>query len=97
MEKVPGVISLLAGKPNPATFPFTSLDFTVRSPVDPSKEVKYTLEGKELADGLQYANTDGLPKLCQWVYELQEKSHGRKKDDSWRVTVGAGAQDLIYI
>ena len=30
------------------------------------------------------------------MYGLQEHSHGRKRSEGWRVTIGTGAQDLIY-
>ncbi|KAF8895976.1 hypothetical protein BD779DRAFT_1493256, partial [Infundibulicybe gibba] len=60
----PGVISLLAGNPNPSTFPFTSLSFSARSPTDPTKETSLKIEGPELAEGLQYGDTTGLEKLC---------------------------------
>lgn len=96
LEKKPGVISLLAGKPNPDTFPFTSLSFTARSPDDPAKEDSYTISGAALSQGLQYSDTSGLPQLIDWLTGLQEVSHGRKKGEGWRLSVGSGSQDVIY-
>ncbi|KAH9942752.1 PLP-dependent transferase [Amylocystis lapponica] len=97
LEQRPGVISLLAGKPNAATFPITSLQFTARNPNAPdADDIKIELTDDELATGLQYSLTSGLPDLCEWVYALQEFSHGRKKGEGWRVSIGAGSQDLIY-
>lgn len=96
LEARPGVISLLAGKPNATTFPFTSIKLTARSPTDPSREIETEVNGKALAEGLQYGPTAGLPSLCEWVYELQEREHGRKKGEGWRVSIGAGSQDVIY-
>lgn len=96
LESRPGLISLLAGKPNPLTFPFTSLSFTARSPTDPSQEISLSLTPEELAEGLQYSATSGLPEFCNWLTGLQEHSHGRKRGEGWRVTVGSGSQDLIY-
>lgn len=90
------MISLLAGKPNATTFPFTSIKLTARSPTDPSREIETEVNGKALAEGLQYGPTAGLPSLCEWVYELQEREHGRKKGEGWRVSIGAGSQDVIY-
>ncbi|KAG5644173.1 hypothetical protein DXG03_009014 [Asterophora parasitica] len=93
-EHVPGMISLLAGKPNPETFPFESLAISARSP---TKELlNLTLDGEELAEGLQYGITPGLPSLVRWIHGLQEITHGRKANEDWGITIGAGSQDLIY-
>ncbi|OBZ66192.1 hypothetical protein A0H81_13800 [Grifola frondosa] len=96
LESRPGLISLLAGKPNATTFPLTSLQLTSRSPKDSSKEITTEITGSALAEGLQYGPTAGLPKLCEWVYGLQEIEHGRKKGEGWRVSIGSGSQDVIY-
>ncbi|THH31490.1 hypothetical protein EUX98_g2696 [Antrodiella citrinella] len=98
LEAKPGLISLLAGKPNASTFPLTSVTLTSHSPTDPEKRTLITTEisGKELAEGLQYGPTAGLPSLVGWVYGLQEKVHGRKKGEGWGVTIGGGSQDVIY-
>ncbi|KAF8591220.1 PLP-dependent transferase [Ramaria rubella] len=77
------MISLLAGKPNPATFPFTSISFTARSPTEPSTEVTYDITGDSLSTALQYGDTKGLSGLIEWVTGLQEYFHGRKKSDDW--------------
>ena len=96
LEATPGVLSLLAGKPNPITFPFTSLNFTARSPTDPSKEVPVALSPGELAKGLQYSETGGISELRAWLDVLQQKVHGRNANgEGWRITVGSGSQDLI--
>ncbi|RDB28693.1 Aminotransferase tdiD [Hypsizygus marmoreus] len=94
LEETPGIISLLAGKPNPDTFPFTSLTFTARSPQN--EEMILKLEGEELVEGLQYGSTTGLKQLVDWVVGLQEFSHGRKRGEGWGLTMGSGSQDLIY-
>ncbi|KAG7451388.1 PLP-dependent transferase [Guyanagaster necrorhizus] len=96
LEATPGIISLLAGKPNAATFPFTSLSFTVRSPIDPSRDVPVDLSQDELAEGLQYCETAGVPQLRNWLTGLQENIHGRQQGEGWRLSVGSGSQDLIY-
>ena len=90
------MISLLAGKPNSATFPLTALTLKSRSPTDPSVEVATEISGAALAEGLQYGPTAGLPGLTGWVYGLQEREHGRKKGEGWRITIGSGSQDLIH-
>ncbi|OJA19236.1 hypothetical protein AZE42_13310, partial [Rhizopogon vesiculosus] len=96
LEKKPGVISLLAGKPSDAMFPFKSFSFTIASPTDPSQEQSISLSGKDLSVGLQYCDTAGIPRLIEWFMGLQERSHGRKSGEGWRLTIGAGSQDLIY-
>lgn len=90
------MISLLAGKPNSATFPLTSVTIKSRSPTDPSAEVTTEINGKALAEGLQYGPTAGLPDLSEWVYGLQEREHGRKKGEGWRLSIGSGSQDVIH-
>lgn len=95
LEATPGVLSLLAGKPNPTTFPFTSLNFTVRSPTQPGEDISVALTEEELAKGLQYSETCGIPTLCGWINELQSRVHGRHQGEGWRLTVGSGSQDLI--
>ena len=96
LESRPGLISLLAGKPNATTFPLTSIQLTSRSPADPSQEIKTEIDSVTLAEGLQYGPTAGLPCLIDWVYGLQEQVHGRKKGEGWRVSIGSGSQDVIY-
>ncbi|EIM91560.1 PLP-dependent transferase [Stereum hirsutum FP-91666 SS1] len=104
LERTPGVISLLAGKPNASTFPFTSLSFTARAPPSPNanaqdtpKEHSITLTADELNEGLQYGSTSGLEGINDWLTELQESEHGRKREgEGWRLSVTAGSQDGIY-
>ncbi|KAF8972143.1 PLP-dependent transferase [Flammula alnicola] len=96
LEKTPGVISLLAGKPNASTFPFTSLSFKARSPGKPDEETTLMVDGADLAQGLQYGDTAGLKQLLDWIFRLQELNHGRKKDEGWRISIGSGSQDLIF-
>ena len=96
LEKTPGLISLLAGKPNPTTFPFTELSFKTRSPTNPDEEISLTVDGDELKQGLQYSDTAGTKPLIDWLFGLQERFHDRKRGEGWRISVGSGSQDLIY-
>ena len=96
LETTPGIISLLAGKPNPDTFPFTSFCFSARSPINPKEDTVLTIEGTELAQALQYGPTAGEKQLVNWIEGLQKFSHGRKENEGWRVSIGAGSQDLIF-
>ncbi|KIK63939.1 hypothetical protein GYMLUDRAFT_40149 [Collybiopsis luxurians FD-317 M1] len=104
LEDEPGIISLLSGKPNESTFPFLSLTFTAKDPASSTSERVITIPQSQLAVGLQYTDTAGIPDLIKWVIGLQEKVHGRKHGRSgvhegtegWRVSIGSGSQDLIY-
>ncbi|KIK69758.1 hypothetical protein GYMLUDRAFT_150603 [Collybiopsis luxurians FD-317 M1] len=97
-ESKPGMISMLAGKPNPDVFPFASLTMKVRSPnskID-STLTDLCLDGEELAVALQYGATAGTAELVQWLTSLTCHLHSCQSDERWRVTVGAGSQDLLY-
>ncbi|KAM5532604.1 hypothetical protein V8D89_013730 [Ganoderma adspersum] len=91
----PGLISLLAGKPNADTFPITSLQFTLRDPIS-KEEVPIALTEAELTRSLQYSASKGIPELLDWLIGLQEHSHGRKRGEGWDLTFGTGSSDLIY-
>ncbi|EPQ56597.1 PLP-dependent transferase [Gloeophyllum trabeum ATCC 11539] len=95
LETTPGLISLLAGKPNGSTFPFTSFQYSVRSPVDPSQEQTIRLDGAQLSESLQYGRSAGQADLLEWAYGLQEYAHGRRRGEGWRISVGNGSQDMI--
>ncbi|KIK60485.1 hypothetical protein GYMLUDRAFT_167942 [Collybiopsis luxurians FD-317 M1] len=103
LEKKPGVISLLAGKPNSSTFPFTSLSFTAKDPTSESAETTISIPQAQLAPGLQYSDTAGIPDLLAWLTGLQERIHGRnggsgsagENPEGWRISIGTGSQDLI--
>jgi len=94
------VISLLAGKPNAALFPFTSVQFTAPSGADSdgsaSEQTLFKVDDDVLAMGLQYAPTSGIPPMVEWLTEFQEQEHARRRSEGWRVSVTAGSQDAIY-
>ncbi|TFL05043.1 PLP-dependent transferase [Pterulicium gracile] len=94
---IPKPISLLAGKPNPAMFPFAgSMSWTSRDPHNPEKIETLTMDEDLLKLGLNYSETPGLLQMRQFLEEMQEDEHGRlKEEEGWRVTVGPGSQDLI--
>jgi tryptophan aminotransferase len=94
LESRPGMISLLAGKPNAASFPFTSLSFTARDPRS-GEESALQIAPENLSAGLQYGPTAGFPPFVEWLVGLQEREHGRHRSEGWRVSVGVGSQDLI--
>lgn len=89
------MISLLAGKPNADTYPITSLQFTLRDPVT-DQEVPIALTEQELARGLQYSGSAGIPEFIDWLFGLQEACHGRKRGEGWDLCFGTGSSDLLY-
>jgi tryptophan aminotransferase len=94
MEKAPGMISLLAGKPNSSTFPISSVTFTTTHPFGDSVDI--TLDGPALEQALNYNMISGIPELVEWTTGLQERAHRRGRNEGWRVSLGVGSQDLIY-
>lgn len=99
LELEPGVISLLAGKPNPTTFPITSISFKARNPLsaDGLQEDDFTLTPEEVSTALQYNFVAGVPTLVNWVTKLQAFEHKHDVDPAtWTVSIGSGGQDLLY-
>ncbi|EJD49564.1 TdiD protein [Auricularia subglabra TFB-10046 SS5] len=99
LELEPGVISLLAGKPNPTTFPITGISFKARSPLSPggAEEEDFELTPRQVSTALQYNFVAGVPDMVNWVTELQSHEHKQPVDPArWTVTIGSGGQDLIY-
>ncbi|KAF9885521.1 hypothetical protein FE257_012849 [Aspergillus nanangensis] len=91
LEAVPGMLSLVAGKPNPATFPVTEMTLTLRG----SNE-KIVLDESDLSQGLQYGLPGGNPELIRWFEGLQRRVHGLGEDASWSCCIGNGSQELIH-
>jgi len=77
-------------------FPFESFSFTITDPSHSSQSIPVSLTGTDLSAGLQYGPTAGLPRLNEWFIGLQERTHGRKRSEGWRLTIGNGSQDVIY-
>ena len=84
--KVPGMISLGGGMPNPKTFPFAKVS------VETVEGQKIDLQGEQLVSALQYSATPGLPDLLDFLTQLQEREHGPQAS-SHAVTVTTGSQD----
>ncbi|PWZ00463.1 PLP-dependent transferase [Testicularia cyperi] len=105
-ELIPGMLSLLAGKPNPSTFPLESITFKLK-PEAESGPQELTVSGEDLNTALQYGTSRGIPKFVDWIIDLQAHMHrreivtpGSKLDGiagrtPWRVTTGNGSQDLL--
>jgi tryptophan aminotransferase len=105
VEATPGMLSLLAGKPNTATFPFSNIALTLK-PVGEQEATTLSISGQDLEVGLQYGQTWGLPRLVEWLVQWQSRFHGRaiirnqteyKQDGRypWRLSIGNGSQDLL--
>ncbi|WVO15334.1 hypothetical protein L204_102990 [Cryptococcus depauperatus] len=101
----PNVVSFIltpfsAGRPSPETFPFSSITLSLKSPLGLSGSANtvpelVTIEGPDLDTALQYGLPAGLPKLCNWLADLQ--SHVHKKDkNEFAISLGSGSQDLMY-
>ncbi|KAJ7816169.1 pyridoxal phosphate-dependent transferase [Mycena leptocephala] len=103
LESVPGMLSLLAGKPNPTTFPFESITMNLKpglagmpASTGDDNPFNITMKGEELNEALQYNATPGVARFINWLREFQTLIHRRVPDESWNVIVGPGSQDLIY-
>ncbi|KAF6755774.1 TdiD protein [Ephemerocybe angulata] len=97
-ESNPGLLSLLAGKPHPDTFPFEYIHLGVRSPGAAGEQVtkELTIKDEELHVAMQYGMTAGEKELRDWLTTLTERVHSRGPNEGWRVSIGAGSQDLLY-
>lgn len=104
LEATPGMISMLAGKPNPDTFPFQSISVTLKSlapnnsdgsPIVP--EV-LTIADQDLDEALQYGPTCGINSFVSWITGLQQLSHrrGDPREENWKTSIGSGSQELMY-
>ncbi|KAK4140472.1 aminotransferase [Dichotomopilus funicola] len=91
LESIPGMISLVAGKPNPQTFPFAKISVTLDGP----EEKTLVLDQKALSEALQYGLPAGHPPLLKWFEGLQQAVHGVTGGD-WMCCVGNGSQELIH-
>lgn len=97
-ESKPGMLSMLAGKPHPQTFPFEYIQLGVRSPGSaPGESVKdLRIDDEYLDAALQYGLTSGYPELVEWITKLVQRVHSRNVGEGWRVSIGPGSQDLLY-
>lgn len=106
LEKNPGMISFLAGKPNPDRFPFDSITVQLKpsaiSSADPSTgaPTKLVLDGKTLERVLQYGSTNGDPLFDEALNEIVSVVHGRTRHDgtpagNFDIAIGTGSQDLL--
>lgn len=79
----PGVLGMTGGFPNPATFQTEVLD-----------EIAARLIRDEPAVALQYAPSEGLPSVREFLLERQEQLHGRRPEPG-ELTVTSGGMECI--
>ncbi|OJD14341.1 hypothetical protein AJ78_05306 [Emergomyces pasteurianus Ep9510] len=92
LESLPGMISLVAGKPDPETFPFAKISMSLKG----SDETIIVLEESLLKEALQYGLPGGNAELIQWFKGLQMRVHGLHEANDWDCCVGNGSQELIH-
>ncbi|KAI9265315.1 pyridoxal phosphate-dependent transferase [Helicostylum pulchrum] len=81
------VISLGAGQPNPATFPFAGMTVTLKT------GEKIEIDSELFNRALSYDLTGGEPLLNEWLCELQRVEH--KPPVKFSLSIGSGSQDLL--
>ncbi|KAG2236974.1 pyridoxal phosphate-dependent transferase [Thamnidium elegans] len=81
------VISLGAGQPNPATFPFAGMTVTLKT------GEKIEIDTELFNRALSYDLTGGEPLLNEWLCELQRVEH--KPPVKFSLSIGSGSQDLL--
>ena len=77
----PGILNFAGGLPSPETFP-----------VDAMREACATVLGKDSAvakPSLQYASSEGLPELRQWVADEMARQGARISPDQVLITTGS--------
>ncbi|KAF9429111.1 hypothetical protein BGZ76_001798 [Entomortierella beljakovae] len=87
LTKIPGMISLGAGAPNPDLFPFEGISISLKT----GETLK--IDQKVLGESLSYGPSDGIPQLNSWLHELQKIQHSPPRD--FVVSIGTGSQDLV--
>ncbi|WVQ81374.1 hypothetical protein IAT38_003498 [Cryptococcus sp. DSM 104549] len=97
----PGIVSFLAGRPNPSTFPFDSITLNLKPPLGVPESANslpesVVIDGEDLNASLQYGPSPGLHKFTNLLADVQSHVHGRKRDGTWAISCGSGSQDLMY-
>ncbi|CAO3619078.1 unnamed protein product [Cunninghamella echinulata] len=83
----PGMISLGAGNPNPDTFPYASMQLTLKN----GETIQ--VDDEAFRKCLNYDLTSGFSPLNNWLKGLQQTEHKPKVDIG--LSIGVGSQDLI--
>ncbi|KAL4990755.1 pyridoxal phosphate-dependent transferase [Aspergillus falconensis] len=94
LEALPGMISLVAGKPSPETFPIAEIAISLKGA--PAGKDRIVVDGEELNQALQYGLPRGHAGLIQWFETLQKRVHGLDEEGGWACCIGNGSQELIH-
>lgn len=91
LVKIPGMLSLGGGRPNPETFPFECMSLTLKG------GKKLEIDSKELNDAMQYSPTPGMPKLVDTLISLQRHIHKPPElaDNNIALAVTTGSQEAL--
>ena len=81
----PGALSMSGGFPNPATFPTDDLD-----------EIVARLLRDEPGVALQYAPSEGIPSVREYLLDRQEHLQGRRPEPA-ELTVTSGGMECIAL
>ena len=81
----PGALSMAGGFPNPATFPTADLD-----------EIVARLLRDEPGVALQYAPSEGIPSVREYLIDRQEQQQGRRPEPA-ELTVTSGGMECIAL
>ena len=90
LMRLPGMISLGGGYPNPDTFVFARVEVGFK------QGAKIVLEGQELVAASQYGPTDGQPELVQGLLDWHRSKDGVKLEPS-QILVLNGSQEGLFI
>ncbi len=77
----PGVLSLMGGFPNPATFPADALDDLVAA-----------LLRDDPAGALQYAPVEGIPSVREFLLDRHERLEGRRPETAELIVTSGGME-----
>eukprot|EP01096_Ripella_sp_DP13-Kostka_P000346 TRINITY_DN10404_c0_g1_i1.p1 TRINITY_DN10404_c0_g1~~TRINITY_DN10404_c0_g1_i1.p1 ORF type:complete len:458 (-),score=164.35 TRINITY_DN10404_c0_g1_i1:6-1304(-) len=100
--KIPGIISLGGGFPNPAVFPLNGLEFGLNlDPSQPESFEKVSISRDLMTASLQYSSSFGFPELVSELKRMVQVEHrtgispkreiGEKHN--WDICVTTGSQD----
>jgi len=90
LMKLPGMISLGGGYPNPETFVFARIEVGFK------QGTKVVLEGKELIGASQYGPSDGQPELKQTLLDWHRRKDGVALESNQLVVLN-GSQEGLFI
>jgi 2-aminoadipate transaminase len=82
----PGVLSMMGGLPNPATFPTDEID-----------EIAARLVREDAAVALQYTPGGGIASVCDYLLERQEQLQGRRPEPAELIVTSGGMECIALM